>query len=147
MMFLTLLACKKKEDDPAPAPKKSDKTIFLTAGEWIFSSVKADPPFDTVQRANTIPNCEKDNIFVFLTDGNGSEDEGVTKCEVSDPQNVGFKWSWENMESELMIIYNASQDTVLLQGVTINETTFSGKIELIELAGVVYFQTYTYKKK
>ena len=74
-------------------------------------------------------------------------DEGVTKCEPTDPQTPGFKWSWQNLESELRMIENLSKDTILFKGIAISETTFSGKSEVTEIGGVLVFATYSFKKK
>ena len=47
--------------------------------------------------------CYKDNIMIFLANGNGTLDEGASKCNTSDPQTVNFTWNFTNNGTTLNV--------------------------------------------
>lgn len=47
--------------------------------------------------------CKKDNYVVFRSDGTVEDDEGLTKCDLSDPQKEVYNWSLKNNDAILVI--------------------------------------------
>ncbi len=95
-----LQACKKSS---SPAKTKTD---LLTQTTWKFSAA-------TVGGSDVsafLQSCQKDNILTFQSSGNGSVDEGPSKCNSGDPQTNPFTWAFQSSETMLHI------STVLFTG-------------------------------
>lgn len=79
--------------------KVKTKTELITSSSWKFdhaTSGGADiSPF--------INACYKDNEVTFSANGNGSFDEGATKCNSGDPQTFNFTWSFMTNETILNV--------------------------------------------
>ena len=142
---LTIVACKKKDDDD-DTPAKTTKTDMLTANNWVWTNMKLAPPLDTIDVWSTIDVCDKDDVISFNKNGNGTTDEGVTKCEPTDPQTESFKWTWLNSETQLRIVDN-DMDTTLLENVSITATTMTGQTKIDEVPLGVIIATMTFSKK
>lgn len=97
LFSLVILAFSCKKNDPAPVPTNADlisKTWKLTAATLNGTDAFA-----------LLPDCIKDNLFIYTKSGNFTEDEGLTKCNVSDPQIIGTaKWSFPS-SSTLNLLY------------------------------------------
>jgi hypothetical protein len=100
-ILLFVSSCKKDKDDDGnnnpPAPKT--KTELLSTGVWKFSKAK----FGSIDVSGAIAGCQKDNTMTFQANGNGSIDEGLTKCNGTDPQTSTFTWSFTTSESVLHV--------------------------------------------
>jgi len=94
----SITACSKDS-----APSKT-KTELLTQAAWKFESEGIDIDKNGTIEAPTgeVEDCNKDDVFTFITGGTGTRDEGATKCEGTDPQTAPFVWSFQNSESELL---------------------------------------------
>lgn len=100
--FLSLTAflfvftsCNKNDDTPAV----KTKTELISQGSWRFSSA-------TVSGSDVsafLQACQKDNILTFNANLSGNVDEGSTKCNGADPQNVPFTWFFSSGETILNI--------------------------------------------
>jgi len=94
--------CKKKSTDSNDQMKRG-----LLEGPWRYDTGGIDADnngtIDSPFPAGFIQSCEADNIIVFQADGNGTVDEGQTKCNVSDPQVSYFKWVFKNNDTILNI--------------------------------------------
>lgn len=89
-----ILSCGK--DDGAKAKTKTD---LLCQASWKFSAA-------TVGGADVssfLQPCQKDNIVKFNTIGDGSLDEGASKCNSGDPQTTTMSWSFQSNETQLQI--------------------------------------------
>lgn len=96
-IMLIFGACGKDNNDNNPAPKT--KTQLLTQNTWRFSSA-------TVGGSDVsafLQACQKDNILSFVSNGNGTVDEGPLKCNAGDPQTSAFTWNFLNNETQLFI--------------------------------------------
>jgi hypothetical protein len=89
---------KNATDDPPP----KTKTQLITTGNWKYNSA-------TWGGANMDPflqACYKDNFAVFTSTGtgmgNGTLDEGLTKCAPGDPQTTPFSWTFQSGETQLV---------------------------------------------
>ena len=123
---LVIVSCGKDDDDEPSGGSGGSKTDMLTHGSWQYTNVQAAPPWDIYFNWDSLPACEKDDFVNFSTNGNGTFDEGATKCDPTDPQTSTFKWAWMNSETELQIIEGS--DTSLLKQVTISSTSLQGKV-------------------
>lgn len=115
MMILVIASCKKSSSPSTP----KTKTDLLTQGTWKFSAATVNGS----DASSYIQACQKDNIYSFQSNGNGSMDEGASKCNSGDPQTVPFTWSWMTNETIIHVstaLYsNTTQDLTL---VTLSET-------------------------
>ncbi len=85
-----------KEDDPIVV---KTKTQLLSQGTWKFKSAT----FAGSDVSSSIQSCQRDNILAFVSTGTGSADEGLTKCNMSDPQTNPFAWNFQSGETILFI--------------------------------------------
>ncbi|HEY2720258.1 MAG TPA: lipocalin family protein [Chitinophagaceae bacterium] len=111
---LLFVSCKKSSGD-----KPKTKTDFITEASWKFDNAKVGG----ADYSSLIQACQKDNTLVFTSNGSGTLDEGITKCNSADPQTNPFTWSFTTNETILHI------STVLFTGgsndftiVTLNDT-------------------------
>jgi hypothetical protein len=122
VILIALLSCNDKSDTP---PKT--KTQLLAQGTWKFKSASASgtdisnqsPPFDP---------CKKDNILTFTAAGAGNVNEGATKCNGADPDNVPFTWTLTNNETTLTVsaaLFNGLNNNFTLVSVSETELVVS----------------------
>src|SRR6266481_954110 len=79
-LFLILISCSCKKPDPTPVGMNSE----LISKRWKLT----DLTVSGVSSFITMPNCSKDDLFIYTKAGNYTHDEGATKCDPSDPQIV-----------------------------------------------------------
>ena len=97
-LLFALTNCKKKTEDPAPAPiviapaptksVPSDlptQTSLITAHIWKVEKFSVSGIYDT-------KDCDRDDTYLFKTNGDVVSDAGATKCEPSSPQTSTDKW-------------------------------------------------------
>jgi len=97
ILFLTP-ACKKD--------KGESKTELLTSGSWKITAVVSDDDGNGSYETNefaSFPACFIDNIFTFKTNGQLELDEGLSKCDVMDPQTETATWQLTQNETYLKI--------------------------------------------
>lgn len=90
-----LLACNKDNDQP----NGNSKTTLLATGTWKLKAA-------TINGADvmaSLQDCQKDNITLYATNGNGSMNEATLKCNPADPDVVSFTWQWKNNETILSV--------------------------------------------
>jgi hypothetical protein len=87
VFLLFCLSC--KEDTLLPT-----QTELLTSSAWKWVGGAVTPDLDVFSNDNPLsgeywskaPACWQDDIWVFTTAGKFRHEEGVTKCNVADPQ-------------------------------------------------------------
>jgi len=89
-----LSSCKKEEE--TAKEKIQDKDYYMTN---LVSMVNDS----IVESYNDLETCEKDNIFRLNSNSTGYFDEGISKCDPSDPQKINFTWSLTNNDTKLNI--------------------------------------------
>lgn len=114
---LFLSSCDKDDNTPAP---KTKTELLTTNGSWKFSSA-------AVGGTNVnalLQACQKDNVMTFVAVGlTGTLDEGLTKCNMADPQTTPFTWSFASGETVLNIsatLFTGGSSAFTL--VSLNET-------------------------
>ena len=96
LIATVLFSCKKDDEDN----NDSNRKLLLTSHVWL----NADFLINDTSFFAFIPTCEKDNRFTFSADGNYTEDEGPTKCNVTDPQIVDAStWTFTSNETQLIL--------------------------------------------
>ena len=109
--LFVISACSNKSDN-TPPPKT--KTQLLTQATWKFKSATIGGADATGQ----VQACQRDNVLSFQSNGNGTGDEGATKCNAGDPQTYNFTWNFASGETVLhtsnALFTNGSNDFTIL---------------------------------
>ena len=92
---------------------KKSNLEYLTQALWKFDNAGFDNDkngtIDVVDQ--DIQDCQKDDIIDFNSDGTGSHDEGVTKCDPNHDQITAFAWLFKVNETQ--IEYDGKLFTIL----------------------------------
>lgn len=81
------------------------KTQLLTTNTWTIASIIEERPGSQPSDIfTTFAPCEKDNRFIFKTNGTYDIDESSMKCAPSDPQLMDTgNWQFTNNETQLSV--------------------------------------------
>lgn len=112
----TITACSKDS-----APTKTN-TELLTQATWKFESegIDLDKNGTIDAPSGEVEDCNKDDIFNFITGGSGTRDEGATRCDGADPQTKPFTWQFQDSEKEIQF------DGNLFKLHTLNDNSLKG---------------------
>lgn len=88
-LFFTILTFSNCNKNDNPPPSNTD---YITKSSWKFDKAMSG----STDVSGFINACYKDNVMIFLANGNGTLDEGTTKCNSGDPQTVNFTWNFTN---------------------------------------------------
>ena len=140
ILAIAVIAGCKKDDNSSPT-----KTQLLTTGNWIVIANQVNPAIDANGDGvleNDIfavsPQCYRDNITTFKTDGTYTIDEGATKCNASDPQiEESSYWKFSDNETKMLVGDPGSEQTfqvLELSGtvLTVRTVIESGSVTLTE---------------
>lgn len=128
---------------------KVTKKDLLSGKNWIMTAETISPAMNvngtliTDLYAQT-PSCTKDDIGKFSSNGTYTLEEGLTKCNLTDPQ-VFETGNWTLSSNETILVMTSSTGAVT--NGTIQELT-SNKLILTEVEnfnGVNYTLTLTYQ--
>jgi len=73
----------------------AEKTNTLTTGTWRFTGYNYRNAISTVTYSS-LPDCRKDDLRNFKNDGTYEINEGISKCNASDPQSTFGQWKFLN---------------------------------------------------
>jgi len=104
LFVLSFTAC--GDDSTDSTPSNNSQTDLLTASAWIMTAATIDPPIEIFGVTFSdlyadMDDCDKDDLLIFNANMTGSNDEGPTKCDPSDPQSEAFNWEWAANETKL----------------------------------------------
>jgi len=123
LLCIVIASCKK---DPDPTPAVPTRSDTLTTGKWIISSIIAQGKNPINQRDTTVnffasnfDSCAKDDLYMFLTTGKMSVDQGTAKCDMSGPQSKE-DGTWN---------LNAGKDTLIM-----SDGTLPGKFKIMSFS-------------
>jgi hypothetical protein len=119
LLIVFFSACKKDKDN--------DGEEQLTQGTWKvikYEEKAGSAPYE--ETTSDYELCELDNIWKFTTDGNYEVTEGVSKCNISDP-DVYQAGTWSLNSSNTVLTFDGFPFTVE----TLNSTTLIVSIEII----------------
>jgi hypothetical protein len=108
IIAIAFLGCKK--NDSSASSGGTTKTTLITQQSWKFDNAGLDPNKDGTIDADVssqVPACLKDNTVSFSSNGAGTVDEGVSKCDIADPQTLPFTWNFTSNETQVNINGNA----------------------------------------
>ena len=101
---IVILGSCQKDDSSSPPPPKT-KTELISASVWKYNDAKIDSDNngtgDVALPAGVVDACTTDNTIQFTSNGNGTVNEGPTKCDPADPQTFPFTWNFTSNESIL----------------------------------------------
>lgn len=120
---LLFSSCKKDEEELSP------KTELLTNSAWKMTAYTVDPGFPTFDNEGNITgstngifvlldDCEKDDTHKFNTDKSLVTDEGMTRCDSSDPQKTNGTWTFNTDETTLTITEEGESQIVTILELT-----------------------------
>ncbi|HVZ57481.1 MAG TPA: lipocalin family protein [Chitinophagaceae bacterium] len=94
VLLLILAACSRD-----PSAKPQTKTDLLVLASWKIQKVTVGG----IDVTSQLDACEMDNTVTFQANGNGSWDEGATKCNAGDPQTNPFTWALQSNDTVLEV--------------------------------------------
>ena len=103
-----------KDDSPPPT-----NTDYIIKAAWKFDKAMSGG----ADVSGFLNACYKDNVMTFQANGNGSLDEGATKCNAGDPQTTNFTWNFTNNGTTLNVtggIFAGQSGTFTV--ITLNDT-------------------------
>lgn len=123
-------SCKKKVEPEPPKPKTAQE--MLTAKSWKFSSGTGKyshmgQPY-TLNLADEMEACEKDDLEKYAANGTYTLDEGATKCNSDDPQ-IYESGTWQLLENNTKLKRtDTDNDATTFEVVSLTETTLKLKV-------------------
>lgn len=100
IMLVALVSCKKSDTQ-----QQKTNTELVSQSAWKYDTAAIDGDnngtAETSLPAGTLDPCETDNLIIFNANGNGTIDEGATKCDIADPQTLPFTWTFQDNETTL----------------------------------------------
>ena len=148
LVVVVISSCK-KEDNVKTA------TEYLTGGNWTITAMTIDPGIDlgngtiiTDVYAESMDQCDKDNLMKFNTDGTITGDEGIVKCDDNDPQTSDLGIWTISEDGKTITFASPDEDPVVSTVEVLNGTTFKwfNKIEGPDTQGngtITHTQTVT----
>ena len=137
----------KKDSDEAVSPATPTKTQMLTDKAWKLTACTITPAVQGITNLYSVmASCELDNTLKFNSDASKSlvQDEGATKCNSMDPQQVAGSWQLNSAETEVLVNLNSQTDTYVLQ--SISPTSMRVAVSMV-INGTTYTTTNTYSNQ
>jgi hypothetical protein len=95
-----------KKDNNKNSQSRMD---LITSGHWQIIALTIEPGYDIDGDGDLDTDifqdfdlCEKDDYFVFKSNGELEVNEGNSKCTPSDPQVTTGTWSFANQEKDII---------------------------------------------
>jgi len=123
-----------KSDNPPPS-----NTDYIIKASWKFDKAMSGG----ADVSGFLNACYKDNTMTFQANGNGSLDEGGSKCNAADPQTTNFTWNFTNNGSTLNVtagIFAGQSGSFTI--ITLNDTQMVLQGTISTPAGPVTGQIY-----
>ena len=105
-ILMICVACKKDN--------KENRMDLISSGNWKMIAFTVNPGYDYDVDGDidtdifaVTDNCEKDNLYLFKTNGALELNEGTLKCDVGDPQVYSTDWEFSNNERDILIAGDA----------------------------------------
>jgi len=125
-----LTACESSSEGLSVPGSKEDMLANLTSKQWMRSAYTISPGYDIYNDGHVVSDlyaaedaCRRDDVLTFAADGAWKEDEGPTKCHVSDSQTSTGEWSFSPELDSMIITEPSGSFTAKIR--TLNATTLS----------------------
>jgi hypothetical protein len=133
-----LNACSKK-DEPAAVTKTT-----LISKSWLLTAATVTPAING--QTNLLAGsttCDLDDLYVFVSNGNYTLEEGATKCNASDPQ-IYERGTWRFLNNETQLETTATGSTASVANLTELTATRMVQTAVENISGTNYTVTYTF---
>lgn len=113
--FSFMISCHDKDEKVTP---DVDETSYFTDKKWITVNIESSPEFDFDDDGKLDKDvtkfifepCSLDDIMIFKSDKKLAFDEGATKCDPTDPQQVtDGTWSYDKTTKVLTHAYDSGE--------------------------------------
>jgi hypothetical protein len=88
----------------------ANKTELLTSGQWRVSALTVTPGIDLdfdgdldTDFYSFFEECDKDDYYVFRTDGTYESNQGATKCDPDAEQSESGTWTFTDNETKFIM--------------------------------------------
>ena len=140
--IVAFAACKKEDDTTTKAPAE-----YLKAGKWFLAAEtereQGNGVDTTYDYMSDYAPCELDNYMLFTQDS-AFYDNGVTKCDPSDPQVIETAtWSLIDNNNKIVVKYVGGNDTLNISA--LNATTLEFTDVFTSSNGTTYTYIQRYK--
>lgn len=141
--FIIIISCVKDKD--------LTKTEMLTQKAWLMKSGSVNPPLNNGNVIisdifNSLPDCSKDDLLIFKSNGSYTQEEGKTKCKPTDPAVYDMgNWSLNYDETVLTMVstyYDYARECQILK---LNSSELSIQYQLYDTLGTAYTFTESYR--
>ena len=139
-LFAGLGGCSKKD---SASPKE-----IISGRKWVLTAQTINPGVSRNGSTITdlysqILNCTRDDISIYMPNGQYQEEEGATKCKQADPQIIQTgTWTLSSDNKTLAII--TAQGTIQFTITQLDNSTLAGTYVFVD-GGVQYTVTATAK--
>jgi hypothetical protein len=111
LFCIAIAACKKDPDNNGGNPSTGSRSDTLTTGKWVITAIIAEGKNPITQRDTTVnffasnfDSCAKDDLYLFMTTGKMSVDQGTARCDMSGPQQKeDGTWSLSTTKDTLIM--------------------------------------------
>lgn len=101
LLAIVVMGCDKEKTDLA---QKKTAAQMLTQKEWTLTGAGFDDNKNGIldDTENTIQECQKDNSYIFYSNGTGSSLDNILSC--GSPVNTDFTWQFLQNDTKLLIL-------------------------------------------
>ena len=105
LLGLAIVSCKKDASGNEEVQTTEQKTKLITKQMWVYDNGGLDydknGTIDAPLAPENIKPCTIDNNITLNASGQGTMDEGPTKCNEGDPQTLPLYWNFANKDASL----------------------------------------------
>ncbi len=154
--FLVAPGCKKDQVSPQPTTLTTEQQ--LADKTWAMTSATVSPSRQTANGTTVndvfpfpyVPSCRQDDTQQFVTGGVFKVDEGLTKCEATDPQTVTGTWTSATSGANTTVTVVIGDTTLHFNVLSVSDTSLQldTQDDLFHIGtGTSVTYTLTFKKK
>ncbi len=143
LVFFIINSCEKDKD--------LTKSEMLTQKAWLMKSGSVNPPLQQGNAIisdtyNSLPDCSKDDLLIFKSNGSYTQEEGKTKCVPTDPVVFDMgNWSLNYDETVLTIVSTYYGYIYECQILKLSSSELSIQYQLYDSLGTAYTFTESYR--
>lgn len=115
-------SCSKNLDTNGPIDASKQK-MLMSAKSWQLRAFTLNPHLEDTNSVaysiyNTIPDCQKDNYYIFNSQTTVSLYDHYLKCTLSEPDTIAYSYSLTNNEKHLKVWSDPHdpQNSIVMEG-------------------------------